>query len=64
MLTFQIGVGFAITAASIWLLPIVKDLSGWGWAFAILGLGPAVGITAMLRLRSLPESRNLAGGKR
>ena len=64
MLTFQIGVGFAITAGSIWLLPIVKDLSGWGWAFAILALGPAVGITAMLRLRSLPESRNLAGGKR
>ena len=64
MLTFQIGVGFAITAGSIWLLPIVKDLFGWGWAFAILALGPAVGITAMLRLRSLPESRNLAGGKR
>ena len=64
MLTFQTGVGFALTAVSIWLLPIVKDLSGWGWAFAILALGPVVGITAMLRLRSLPESRNLAGGKR
>ncbi len=64
MLTFQTGVGFALTAISIWLLPIVKDLSGWGWAFAILALGPVVGITAMLRLRSLPESRNLAGGKR
>ena len=64
MLTFQTGVGFALTAVSIWLLPVVKDLSGWGWAFAILALGPVVGITAMLRLRSLPESRNLAGGKR
>ena len=64
MLTFQTGVGFALTAISIWLLPVVKDLSGWGWAFAILALGPVVGITAMLRLRSLPESRNLAGGKR
>ena len=64
MLTFQTGVGFALTAVSIWLLPVVKDLSGWGWAVAILALGPVVGITAMLRLRSLPESRNLAGGKR
>ena len=64
MLTFQTGVGFALTAVSIWLLPVVKDLSGWGWAFAILALGPVAGITAMLRLRSLPESRNLAGGKR
>ena len=28
MLTFQTGVGFALTAISIWLLPVVKDLSG------------------------------------
>ena len=64
MLTFQTGIGFALTAASIWLLPIVKDSSGWGWAFAMLALGPVVGTAAMLRLRSLPESVNLAGGKR
>ena len=64
MLTFQTGVGFALTAVSIWLLPIVKDSSGWGWAFAMLALGPVVGTAAMLRLRSLPESTNLAAGKR
>ena len=64
MLTFQTGIGFALTAVSIWLLPIVKDSSGWGWAFAMLALGPVVGTTAMSRLRSLPESANLAGGKR
>ena len=64
MLTFQTGIGFALTAVSIWLLPIVKDSSGWGWAFAVLALGPVVGTAAMLRLRSLPESANLAGGKR
>jgi MFS family permease len=64
MLTFQTGVGFALTAVSIWLLPIVRDSSGWGWAFAMLALGPIVGTAAMLRLRSLPEAKNLAGGKR
>jgi MFS family permease len=64
MLTFQTGVGFALTAVSIWLLPIVKDSSGWGWAFAMLALGPVLGTAAMLRLRSLPESKNLANGKR
>jgi MFS family permease len=64
MLTFQTGIGFALTAVSIWLLPIVKDSSGWGWAFAMLALGPVVGTAAMLRLRSLPESLNLAAGKR
>jgi MFS family permease len=64
MLTFQTGIGFALTAVSIWLLPIVKDSSGWGWAFAMLALGPVVGTAAMLRLRSLPEAMNLAAGKR
>jgi MFS family permease len=64
MLTFQTGVGFALTAVSIWLLPIVKDSSGWGWAFAMLALGPVVGTAAMLRLRSLPEASKLAFGKR
>ena len=64
MLTFQTGIGFALTAVSIWLLPIVKDSSGWGWAFAMLALGPVVGTVAMLRLRSLPEASKLAAGKR
>ena len=64
MLTFQTGIGFALTAVSIWLLPIVKDSSGWGWAFAMLALGPVLGTAAMLRLRSLPEAMNLAAGKR
>lgn len=64
MLTFQTSVGFALTAVSIWLLPMVKDSSGWGWAFAMLALGPVVGTVAMLRLRSLPEASNLAAGKR
>jgi MFS family permease len=64
MLTFQTGIGFALTAVSIWLLPIVRDSSGWGWAFAMLALGPIVGTAAMMRLRSLPEAKNLAGGLR
>ena len=64
LLTFQTGLGFALTAVSIRLVPIVEDASGWGWAFAILAIGPALGIAAMMRLRSLPESLNLAGGRR
>lgn len=64
MLTFQTGVGFALTAVSIWLLPIVKDSHGWGWAFSMLALGPVVGTLAMLRLRSIPEASKLAAGKR
>jgi MFS family permease len=36
----------------------------WGWAFALLGIGGFLGICSMLWLRALPESRQLAGGKR
>ncbi|MBT3943492.1 MAG: MFS transporter [Chloroflexi bacterium] len=64
LLTFQTGLGFALTAISIRLVPIIEDASGWGWAFAILAIGPALGIAAMMRLRALPESINLAGGRR
>jgi len=64
MLTFQTGIGFALTAVTIWLLPIIRDSSRWGWAFAMLALGPVVGTIAMMRLRSLPEATRLAGGKR
>lgn len=64
MLTFQTGLGFALTAISIRLVPIVENSAGWGWAFAILAIGPALGIAAMMWLRSVPESLNLAGGRR
>ena len=64
VLTFQTGLGFALTTVTIWLLPIVRESSGWGWAFAMLALGPLVGTIAMLRLRSLPEAAHLAAGKK
>ena len=35
-----------------------------GVAFAVLAIGPALGSLAMWRLRSLPEARRLAGGRR
>ncbi len=63
MLTFQTGLGFLLTAGSIWLVPVLEDANGWGVAFAVLAIGPVVGTIAMLRLRSLPEARRLAGGR-
>ncbi len=36
----------------------------WGWAFGVLGLGALLGWVATAWLRSLPESRRMAGGKR
>jgi MFS family permease len=62
-LTLQLAVGFTLTVATIWLVPIVRDASSWGWAFAMLAAGPALGIVAMLRLRRAPEAAKIAGGR-
>ena len=50
-LTLQLAVGFTLTVATIWLVPYAADAAGWGWAFALLAAGPALGVAAMLRLR-------------
>jgi MFS family permease len=63
-LTTQTCVGFALTMASIWVIPPLVRLAGWQWAFAALAVGPALGVVAMGRLRTLPESALLAGGRR
>ena len=63
-LTTQTCVGFALTMASIWLVPPLVREAGWSWAFATLAIGPALGVVAMGRLRGLPEATKLAGGRR
>ncbi len=62
-LTLQTAIGFLITIGSIQLIPLVQNVVGWQWAFAPLVVGPLVGTAAMLALRRLPESAQLAGGK-
>lgn len=63
-LTIQTCVGFALTLASIWMIPVVVSRVGWRWAFAVLGVGPFLGVAAMGRLRALPDSLKLAAGRR
>jgi MFS family permease len=62
-LTLQLAVGFTLTVATIWLIPILEDAVSWRWTFAFLAPGPALGIVAMLRLRSSPEAARIAGGR-
>jgi MFS family permease len=53
-LTLQMASGFFLSGLTIWLIPAIRDLVGWQWAFAVLAPGPACGILAMwrsLRLR-------------
>src|SRR5262249_54478463 len=54
-LTLQLAVGFVLTVVTICLVPLVADTLGWRWVFLLLAPGPALGVLAMLRLRSLPE---------
>jgi len=63
-LAFQTGIGFLLTIAPIRFLPVMADSVGWGPAFAVLAIGPALGTAAMLRLRGLPEATAMALGRR
>jgi MFS family permease len=51
-----------------WVLDLyggrTASAAGWGWAFSALGVGGVLGLLSMLWLRTMPESRRLAGGKR
>ncbi len=63
-LALQTALGFLLTAVSIQLLPYTQAWIGWQGAFALLAIGPACGVVAMLRLRRRPEALRLAGGRR
>jgi len=62
-LTTQTSAGFLLTLASMQLVPAIQEAAGWGWAFAALAPGPAVGTLAMWRLLRSPEAAKLAGGR-
>ena len=62
-LTLQLAAGFTITVVTIWLIPLLQQVVGWRWAFAILALGPAAGVLAMVRLR-LAQTRGLGAPQR
>ena len=62
-LTLQTCLGFLLTLVTIRLIPPAVSLLTWRYAFALLAIGPALGILAMLALRRSPEALRLAGGR-
>ncbi len=51
-LTVQVCLGFLLTTLTIQLVPPLVARIGWEWAFALLAIGPALGILALRRLKS------------
>ncbi|MEO8612410.1 MAG: MFS transporter [Chloroflexota bacterium] len=62
-LTLQTSLGFLLTLVSIRLIPTLERTVGWEWAFAILAIGPIIGIWGMAGLRRSPAAARLAGGR-
>ena len=50
-LTLQTSLGFLLTCATIYLLPMVASAIGWRWSMSVLAIGPIFGIWAMMTLR-------------
>jgi MFS family permease len=65
-LTLQTAAGFLLTAATIYAVSLLDpaDAGGWRIAFAMLAVGPVIGIIAMWRLRSRPDATRMASGRR
>jgi MFS family permease len=57
-LTVQTSIGFLLTMITIQGIPHVAQFAGWRWAFAVLALGPVVGISC---IRRLVRSRQAVG---
>jgi len=54
-LTIQLAAGFVLTVFTIFLVPVIRDAHGWGWAFLLLAPGPILGVWAMHALRGGPK---------
>jgi sugar phosphate permease len=58
MLTIQTCIGFLITIAAIQALPWLLPYTGWNHAFALLAIGPFLGVLAMWKLKAIQRTGN------
>lgn len=49
-LTLQTSLGFLLTTLTIQIIPPIVDRIGWNFAFAVLGVGPMLGVYALRHL--------------
>jgi MFS family permease len=65
-LAVQTALGFILTGVTILIVGALAptDAAGWQVAFALLAIGPVIGIAAMGRLRGRPDAVLMANGHR
>ena len=49
-ITLQVSLGFLLTTITIQSVPLIVRTVGWPWVFAVLAIGPVLGIGAVSRL--------------
>ncbi|MGI9613584.1 MAG: MFS transporter [Acidimicrobiales bacterium] len=59
-LTMQLALGFVLTVFTIFLVPVLRDAHGWGWAFLFLAPGPLLGAWAMRSLAGLAQVEDVS----
>ncbi len=52
LLTLQTALGFTLTIATVQIAPALAATVGWPIVLAMLAIGPAFGVAAMMRLRT------------
>jgi MFS family permease len=58
--TLQFAIGYIFTIPTIYIVPLIKESMGWGWAWSSLSVGPMLSIVAIYCLRKAPEAIALA----
>ncbi len=57
LMTFQTALGFLLTFFTVQTTPVVAAALGWPLTFAVLAIGPALGVVAMRRLDRIGPGR-------
>jgi sugar phosphate permease len=59
-ITLQVSLGFLLTTATIQVVPPIVRSMGWPWVFAMLAVGPLLGIVSIRRLTLREAPRGTA----
>eukprot|EP00752_Nemacystus_decipiens_P011777 g10449.t2 len=62
-LTLQMALGFSVTVAGIFTIPLVEEATSWAWTTVFLVPGPLLGIVLIAALKVSPDAVKMSNGK-